>query len=89
MAGGLDHGAGQPGAVAAVAAACSGHVGLPARHLGSGEELTWNPEAVIGTASSVKVAIYAEVMRQARLGAMDLAATVTTRAMTWPEARAC
>ena len=68
------------GAVAAVAAACSGHVGLTARHLGTGEELTWNPGAVIQTASSVKVAIYAEVMRQARHGAVDLAAPVTTRA---------
>ncbi len=66
-------------AVAAVAAACRGHVGLAARHLGTGEELTWNPESVIQTASSVKVAIHAEVMRQARQGAVDLAAPVTTR----------
>lgn len=67
-------------AVAAVAAACSGHVGLAARHLGTGAELTWDPETVIQTASSVKVAIYAEVLRQARHGAVDLAAPVTTRA---------
>ena len=40
-------------AVAAVAAACSGHVGLAARHLGTGAELTWDPETVIQTASSV------------------------------------
>jgi beta-lactamase class A len=78
-AGGLEPGQARD-AVAAVAAASSGHVGLIARHLGTGEELTWNPEAVIETASSVKVAIYAEVMRQARLGAVDLVAPVTTRA---------
>lgn len=66
-------------AVAAVAAACSGHVGLAARHLGSGEELTWNPAATIQTASTVKVAIYAEVMRQERLGVVDLQARAVTR----------
>lgn len=66
-------------AVAAVAAACSGHIGLAARHLGTGEELTWHPEAVIQTASTVKVAVYAEVMRRRRLGLVDLGALVTTR----------
>jgi len=67
------------GGLAAVAAAASGHVGLSARHLGTGAELAWQPEAVIQTASTVKVAIYAEVMRQARHGLVDLAAPVTTR----------
>lgn len=67
-------------AVAAVAAGCSGHVGLAARHLGTGEELTWNPDATIQTASTVKVAILAEVMRQERLGRVDLGAQVVTRA---------
>jgi beta-lactamase class A len=67
-------------AVAVVAAACSGHVGLVARHLGSGEELSWNPHATIQTASTVKVAIYAEVMRQASLGLVDLDARAVTRA---------
>lgn len=67
-------------AVVAVAATCSGHVGLAARHLGTGEELTWNPEVVIQTASSVKVAIHAEVLRQARLGLVNPAATVATHA---------
>jgi beta-lactamase class A len=66
-------------AVAAVAGACSGHVGLAARHLGTEEELTWNPDALIQTASTVKVAVYAEVMRQSRLGLVDLSAAVTTR----------
>jgi beta-lactamase class A len=67
-------------AVAAVAEGCSGHVGLAARHLETGEELTWNPEAPIQTASTVKVAIYAEVMRQSRLGLVDLDAAASTRA---------
>lgn len=66
-------------AVAAVAAACRGHVGLAARHLGTGEELTWNPGARVRTASTVKLAIYAEVMRQERAGRVDLAAPAATR----------
>ena len=69
-------------AVAAIAeqvAASGGHVGLLARHLDSGEQLAWNPDEVIGTASTVKVAIYAEVMRQRRLGQIDLGAAVVTR----------
>jgi beta-lactamase class A len=74
------HPDGARAAVATVAAACSGHVGLAARHLGTGEELFWNPDATIDTASTVKVAIYAEALRQARLGAVDLDAPVATRA---------
>lgn len=78
-AGALDSDAAR-NAIAAVAKGCSGHIGLAARHLGTGDELTWNPEAVIQTASSVKVAIHAEVLRQARLGLVNLAAPVATRA---------
>jgi len=66
-------------AVGAVAAACTGHVGLVARHLGTGEELSWNPDATIQTASTVKVAIYAEVLRQARLGLVDTGARAVTQ----------
>jgi beta-lactamase class A len=65
-------------AVAARAAVSGGHVGLLARHLESGEQLDWKPDDVIGTASAVKVAIYAEVMRQRRLGRIDLDAAVVT-----------
>ena len=65
-------------AVAALAAVSGGHVGLLARHLESGEQLAWKPDDVIGTASAVKVAIYAEVMRQRRLGRIDLDAPVVT-----------
>ena len=67
-------------AVAALAASCSGHVGLSARHLGTGEELSWQPGVTIQTASTVKVPIYAEVMRQARHGQVNLAGPVTTHA---------
>ncbi len=66
-------------AVAQLAAASGGHVGLLARHLESGEELAWQPGETFGTASTVKVAIYAEVMRQRRLGRIDLDAAVVTR----------
>jgi beta-lactamase class A len=65
--------------VAGLAAASGGHLGLLARHLDSGEQLAWKPDDVIGTASAVKVAIYAEVMRQRRLGRIDLDAAVVTR----------
>jgi beta-lactamase class A len=67
-------------AVAAVAEACTGQIGLAARHLGTGEELTWNPDVTVQTASLVKVAVYAEVMRQARVGLMDLEAPAVTQA---------
>jgi beta-lactamase class A len=76
----LDHDAASR-AVAAVAeraAASGGHLGLLARHVDSGEELAWNPGETIGTASAVKVAIYAEVMRQRRLGRFELDAAVVT-----------
>jgi beta-lactamase class A len=65
-------------AVAELAAASGGHLGLLARNLDSGEQLAWNLDETIGTASAVKVAIYAEVMRQHRLGRFDLDAAVVT-----------
>jgi beta-lactamase class A len=77
----LDHDAASlaVAAVAELAAASGGHLGLLARHLDSGEELSWNPDETIGTASTVKVAIYAEVMRQCRLGRFAFDAAVVTR----------
>jgi beta-lactamase class A len=74
----LDHDRAQA-AVAAVAAAASGQVGLLARHLDSGEELSWKPDAEFGTASAIKLPIYAEVMRQRKLGRIDLGTEVVTR----------
>jgi beta-lactamase class A len=77
----IDHDAASRGvaAVAELSAASGGHLGLLARHLDRGEQLAWKPDEVIGTASAVKVPIYAEVMRQCRLGRIDLDAAVITR----------
>ena len=74
----LDHDGAQA-AVAEVASAASGHIGLLARHLDSGEEFSWNPDAEFGTASAIKLPIYAEVMRQRKLGQIDLGTEVVTR----------
>ena len=74
----LDHDRAQA-AVEAVAATASGHVGLLARHLDTGAELRWNPDAQFGTASTIKVAVYAEVMRRRALGHVDLGTEVVTR----------
>jgi beta-lactamase class A len=73
----LDHDSAQA-AVETVAAAASGQVGLLARHLESGEELSWHPGVRFGTASTIKLAIYAEVMRQRAIGQIDLGAEVAT-----------
>lgn len=59
-------------AVAAVAGNASGRVGLAATHLETGETLSWNPAEKFSTASTIKVAIHASVMRQARLGGFSL-----------------
>lgn len=66
-------------AVAAVTGTASGHVGLLARHLGTGEELAHAANVTFGTASAIKIAIYAEVMRQRRLGLIDIDAVVVTQ----------
>jgi beta-lactamase class A len=50
----------------------AGAVGLAARHLESGETLAWRASELFGTASMIKVAIHAAVLRRARLGAFDL-----------------
>jgi beta-lactamase class A len=63
-------------AVAAVAASATGRVGLSARHLESGETLTWNAGERFGTASMIKVAIHAAVLRRARLGVLTLSGEV-------------
>ena len=69
--GGLDQASGEA-AVAAIAADCSGHLGLAARHLQTGQELCWQPDAVVGTASAVKVGILCAVMLACRRGQLDL-----------------
>ena len=64
----------------AVAGRASGPVGLAARHLESGESLTWNAGGQFGTASMIKVAIFAAVFRRARAGRFSLDDEVTVRA---------
>ena len=59
-------------AVAAVAGRASGRVGLAASHLETGASLSWNAGERFSTASTIKVAIHASVLRQARLGAFGL-----------------
>lgn len=67
-------------AVAAVAGCASGAVGLAARHLETGESLVWRAGEPFGTASMIKVAIYAAVLRRVRLGQFGLSDEVTVRA---------
>ncbi|HEX8008922.1 MAG TPA: serine hydrolase [Trebonia sp.] len=68
---GLSHDAAMA-AIAAVDGRSTGAVGLAARHLESGEALAWRAGEPFGTASMIKVAIHAAVMRRARLGAFGL-----------------
>jgi beta-lactamase class A len=67
-------------AVEAVAASATGHVGLVARHLETGQSLSWHPDRPVKTASTVKVAIHAALMRQVRRGLADLSAEVVLAA---------
>lgn len=66
-------------AIAEVAGRASGPVGLAARHLGSGETLTWNAADQFGTASMIKVPVYAAVLRHARAGEFSLRDQVEVR----------
>jgi beta-lactamase class A len=59
-------------AIAAVAASCTGAIGLAARHLDSGQTLAWRANEQFRTASMIKAAILAAVMRRARLGTLRL-----------------
>ena len=59
-------------AIAAIAAHCSGHLGLAARHLQTGQELCCQPDVAVGTASAVKVGILAAIMLAVRRGQLDL-----------------
>lgn len=72
---GLDQ-ASAEAAIAAVAVDCSGHLGLAARHLQSGQELYWKPDVAVGTASAVKVGILCAVMLASRRGELDLSREV-------------
>jgi beta-lactamase class A len=67
-------------AIAAVADRSSGEVGLAARHLESGETLSWREREPFSTASMIKVAIHASVLRRARAGQFSLDDEVTVQA---------
>jgi beta-lactamase class A len=66
-------------AIAAVAGNASGAVGLAARHLETGETLTWNASDRFSTASMIKVPIHAAVLRRSRLGAFGMNDEVMVR----------
>jgi beta-lactamase class A len=59
-------------AIAAVAARSTGMVGLAARHLESDQTLGWRSGEQFRTASVIKAAIHAAVLRRVRLGAFGL-----------------
>ena len=62
------------GGLARLDATCSGRLGVAARRLGApdGEEVRWRDRDRFRTASTVKVAIFAAVMAEARAGQVDL-----------------
>jgi beta-lactamase class A len=59
-------------AIAALAGRSTGAMGLAARHLETGDTLTWRADEEFRTASLIKTAIHVAVMRRARLGAFNL-----------------
>ena len=67
-------------AIAEVAGASTGVIGLAARHLESGQALSWRADEPTRTASTIKVGIHVAVMRRARLGLLDLQAPTELRA---------
>ena len=56
--------------------AFDGEVSFLARNLATGEEISYRPEQVMPTASTIKIIVLAELFRQVELGALDLDATV-------------
>jgi beta-lactamase class A len=66
-------------AIAEVAGRATGKTGIAARHLESGETLSWRDDEPFSTASMIKVPICAAVLRRARRGAFSLDGQVTVR----------
>ena len=60
------------GAIEREFAAFAGTGGVAAKHLGTGEEIRVNADAETGTASTVKVPILIELLRQVEAGLVDL-----------------
>jgi beta-lactamase class A len=67
-------------AIAGVARASTGVIGLAAHHLETGQTLGWRAGEQFRTASTIKVGIHVAVIRRARLGLLDLQAPVELRA---------
>jgi beta-lactamase class A len=64
-------------------AAFDGEVAFLARNLTTGEELSYRPDAIMPTASTIKLLVLAELFRQAEAGQIDLSAPLSM----WPEDR--
>ncbi len=60
-----------------------GVLGMYAKNLTTGEEVGHRADAVMPTASTIKVGIMAELYRQAEAGAVDLAQRVTVQPSDW------
>ncbi|MGH2559397.1 MAG: serine hydrolase [Thermomicrobiales bacterium] len=63
-------------------AAFSGTGGVVAKHLGTGEEIRVNPDVETTTASTFKVPILIELLRQVEAGTVDLDATLRVTPQT-------
>jgi beta-lactamase class A len=70
-------------AIETVAAGFSGEFGLFARNLATGAEVGYRPDAVMPTASAIKVGVLAELYRQADAGLVDLARRLPVTAEDW------
>lgn len=56
--------------------AFDGEAAFMARNLTTGEEISWRPDRVMPTASTIKILVLAELFRQVEAGEMDLDAEV-------------
>ena len=64
-------------------ASFTGELGVYAKNLTTGEELAYNADEVMPTASVIKVAIMAELYRQAGAGEIDLERRIRLQASDW------
>ena len=73
---------GDPGLLAGIedlTASFAGELGVYAKNLTTGEELAYNADEVMPTASTIKVAIMAELYRQVEAGEVDLGRAFVSR----------
>jgi beta-lactamase class A len=77
---------GDPGLLAGIedlTASFTGELGVYAKNLTTGEELAFNADEVMPTASTIKVAIMAELYRQVEAGEVDLTRRIRLEATDW------